>query len=62
MAQPSKQTTKIASEQQPDSSRAVLVHHEYSGILPHPEEFKAFDEVVPGAAERILAMAEQQSV
>lgn len=33
----------------------------FSGPLPHPDILKRFDEVVPGAAERILVMAEEQS-
>ena len=33
----------------------------FSGPLPHPEILKKFDEVVPGAAERIIKMAEEQS-
>ncbi len=34
----------------------------YSGPLPPPEILKKFDEVVPGSAERIIKMAEEQSV
>ncbi len=33
----------------------------YSGPLPHPEDFKNYEEVLPGAAERILSMTERQS-
>ena len=33
----------------------------FSGPLPHPEILKKFDEVVPGSAERIIKMAEDQS-
>lgn len=32
----------------------------WSGPLPHPQELEAFDRVVPGAAERIVHMAEQE--
>jgi len=32
----------------------------FSGPLPPPEILKKFDEVVPGAAERIIKMAEDQ--
>lgn len=32
----------------------------FSGPLPHPDILKKFDEVVPGAAERIIKMAEGQ--
>lgn len=33
----------------------------YSGPLPHPELFEAYNNILPGAAERILVMAEQQA-
>src|SRR3989338_766052 len=34
---------------------------EFSGPLPHPSILQGFDHVVPGAAERILQMAERQA-
>lgn len=37
-----------------------IVHQEaYSGPLPHPRHFAAFEDVLPGGAERILKMAER---
>lgn len=33
---------------------------QYSGPIPPPEMLRGFDEVLPGAANRILAMAERQ--
>ncbi|MEO8637563.1 MAG: DUF2335 domain-containing protein [Candidatus Taylorbacteria bacterium] len=41
-------------------SVAVRSQQYYSGPLPPPEVLKKFDEVVPGAAERIIKMAENQ--
>lgn len=38
--------------------RITTIHQ---GPLPAPEDFAAYDQVVPGAADRILAMAEAQS-
>ncbi len=32
----------------------------FSGPLPHPEFFQAYEQTLPGAADRILAMAENQ--
>ena len=32
----------------------------FSGPLPHPDIMKGYDDIVPGAAERILKMAENQ--
>jgi uncharacterized membrane protein len=40
-------------------AHAQLVHH--TGPLPHPEILSNYDQILPGAAERILAMAESQS-
>ncbi len=42
----------------------VEVHMEssFSGPLPPPEILKKFDDVVPGAAERIIKMAEGQFI
>lgn len=37
------------------------VHQTFAGPLPPPSVLAAYDEIVPGAAERILAMAEAQS-
>ncbi len=39
----------------------VVVQEHFSGPLPPPSVLARFDHVVPGAAERILLMAEQQS-
>lgn len=33
----------------------------YSGPLPTPQDFGKYDEILPGAAERILTLAENQS-
>ncbi|SRR3989344_2600324 len=33
----------------------------FSGPLPHPDILRKFEEVVPGSAERIIKMAEEQS-
>lgn len=43
-------------------SRATLIAQRrlYSGPLPPPESFEAYNLIVPGAAERILAMAERE--
>ena len=43
-----------------------IVRHEtqqtiYQGPLPKPDDFAAYERVLPGAADRILKMAEQQA-
>jgi uncharacterized membrane protein len=47
------------------NSNAVVVQQtsvqSFSGPLPPPEILRKFDEIIPGAAERILKMAEEQS-
>jgi uncharacterized membrane protein len=53
------------SEMPADKRAAVLaiLHQEvtsFRGPLPPPEALKQYDETIPGAAERILAMAEKQ--
>nr|WP_255492142.1 DUF2335 domain-containing protein [Cetobacterium sp. 2A] len=38
-----------------------VVHQEaYQGPLPHPDLLKKFEDITPGAAERILLMAEKE--
>lgn len=51
------------SPENPNEENRVVVHQStsFSGPLPPPEILRRFDEVVPGAAERIIKMAEEQS-
>jgi uncharacterized membrane protein len=38
-----------------------IVHEEsFSGPLPHPKDLAAYDQIHPGAADRIIAMAEKE--
>jgi uncharacterized membrane protein len=49
---------------QPGSSTPIVVElaeASFSGPLPHPEVLRGYEELVPGAAERILKMAEEQA-
>jgi len=46
-------------QQQIQQARAQLQVHE--GPLPAPDVFGQYDQIVPGAAERIIAMAESQA-
>ncbi len=41
---------------------ATLREERHSGPLPHPVILAAYEEIMPGAAERIFKMAERQSV
>ena len=38
----------------------VQVQQHYSGPLPQPEALAQYDKIVPGAAERIIKMAEKE--
>lgn len=40
---------------------AAMHHSSFSGPLPPPDVLKRYNEVVPGAAERIITMAEAQA-
>lgn len=39
---------------------AMMQHTSHSGPLPHPEILKGYENILPGAAERVFAMAESQ--
>lgn len=40
---------------------AEVIRSEFSGSIPPPNIIKGYEEVLPGSADRILAMAEKQS-
>lgn len=48
---------------QPSEKKKVLLRQSssFSGPLPPPEILRGFEDIVPGAAERIIKMAEEQS-
>lgn len=47
---------------QPHPNRQVLVQQQhFSGPLPLPQHLEKYDQIVPGAANRILIMAETQA-
>lgn len=37
----------------------IAVNEQFSGPMPHPKHLREYDDILPGAAERILSMAEQ---
>jgi uncharacterized membrane protein len=39
----------------------LLIRAQYTGPLPPPEALKKYEEILPGAAERIMCMAEKQA-
>lgn len=38
----------------------VVQSEQYSGPIPHPRHLREYNEIIPGGAERILAMTEKQ--
>jgi len=50
-----------ASGSKKSQVRAVSVTTAYSGPIPSPDDFAGYNAVLPGAADRILKMAEGQS-
>lgn len=53
----------INKEQQ--NGRMIAAQHtsiQYSGPIPHPSDFEKYEKVLKGSADRILAMAENQSI
>lgn len=52
-----------AHSPQPPRPDKILVRQSssFSGPLPPPEVLRGFEDIVPGAAERIIKMAEEQS-
>ena len=58
------QLFKKSSVSQPNnqsSQQLTTVREEFSGPIPPPAVLERYNQIVPGAAERILAMAEKQS-
>lgn len=41
--------------------QAAVEVSRFSGPLPHPEDLAKYEQVLPGAADRIIRMAEQQA-
>lgn len=49
------------TNQQKEPAKVQISHERhYSGPLPLPEDLAKYDHIVPGAAERILKMAEKE--
>ena len=43
-----------------EASLAMYISRKFSGPLPSPDAFREYEDVLPGAADRILGMAEFQ--
>lgn len=56
----SKIVARDAEEHNIQNQTAIIQEH-FSGPLPHPDILEKYEQIVPKAAERILAMAERQA-
>ncbi|WP_076363071.1 DUF2335 domain-containing protein [Phaeovulum vinaykumarii] len=53
---------KLAKREIPEVKRRLtqlVVSEQFSGPMPHPKYLREYDDILPGATERILAMAER---
>lgn len=57
---PSKRSS-VSAQKTNQSQTTKLIQHQFSGPLPPPEILQQYDQVISGAAERILAMAEKDA-
>ena len=46
---------------QTDKREQIIVSSQFSGPVPPPDALAKYDDIVPGAAERILQMAENEA-
>ncbi len=55
------QKPEVTATNQPRVAHQQFIASTYSGPLPPAEAFERYERVCPGAADRIIAMAEQQA-
>ena len=55
---------KEINKTNPDAKIAITKNSvsTFQGPLPHPDHFEKYNEILPGSAERILKMAENQHI
>lgn len=58
MARPKKGTQNDVANR---NQQHLQVAASYSGPIPHPSDLAEYDRILPGAADRIIAMAERQA-
>ena len=56
-----KKKTKITNHPQQTTSHKQVQLAQFSGPIPHPTILEHYDRISPGAAERIISMAENQA-
>ncbi len=60
MPKKSDKGSQKSSDQQLIEQRLTEIREVYTGPLPMPQVLRAYDEILPDAAERILKLTEQQ--
>lgn len=61
MAKPPKNTNQHQNNRQVTATAVQQTITHYQGIVPHPDILRGLDEVVPGTAERLIRLAEEES-
>lgn len=51
----------MSKKSQPQGHRLLLQQQVHQGPIPDPESLARYDSIVPGAAERIISMAEKEA-
>ncbi len=51
----------VPEQRFPSENQAILQHTSFQGPIPHPEILAKYEDVLPGAADRIIQMAERES-
>ena len=52
--------TAVVPDDDGDNSASLIAYSHFSGPLPPPEMLARYEETVPGAAERIIVITEEQ--
>ena len=51
----------VSAQKTNRSQTTKVIQEQFSGPIPHPEILQQYDQIISGAAERILAMAEKDA-
>ena len=52
----------VPHEKSREISRQIVAIAQFAGPIPHPEILRAYETILPGTAERIFTLAEEQSL
>lgn len=57
----SRPATGVVSKSNQPQQIQTTTFQQYEGPIPHPDALSRYNEIIPGAAERIMAMAERET-